>query len=272
MRGYRCLTSLLAACAALAFTSASARTLQPTAVEALSSACPGPGVLVGRATIAADASLRLSDGRLVTPAGTAWLQSRDNAAAAPNPDHLSGVLADRDIALAEASAPDRWGRQSAHLWVPDEDSEPVLLAALLVEAGLARVAPEELSPECAAFLLAIEAKARDASAGLWPRATVGPWRADDKAGLAGLGGRYALVEGVVRSRGDGRDRLYLNFGRFRENGFVVTIRKRSLNRLPDWGKRVDALEGRRVRIRGVLLEGRQPTIEVAVPGQIERLD
>jgi hypothetical protein len=36
--------------------------------------------------------------------------------------------------------------------------------------------------------------------------------------------------------------------------------------------RVDALDGRRVRIRGVVLEGRQLTIDVAVPEQIERLD
>jgi micrococcal nuclease len=235
--------------------------------------CPGPGLLAGRALVEEDASLRLADGSVVTPAGTAWLQARDAPAPdGPDPQHLRALLADREIALPTAAEPDRWGRRPAHLWVPDADGEPVLLAALLLEAGLARVAPEGLPAGCAAFLLAIEARARAAAAGLWPRATVGPWQSTDEAALAGLVGRYGLIEGLIVSRGQGRDRIYLNFGRFRDNGFVVTIRKGSLNRVPDWGKRLDALEGRRVRVRGVVLKGRQLAIEVAVPWQIERLD
>jgi micrococcal nuclease len=265
------LIGLTCAAFAIAGADASARASQTSAAPA--GACPGPGLLAGRASVEEDASLRLADGRLVTPAGTAWLQARDDPApGGPDPQRLRALLADREIALPQPAAPDRWGRRPAHLWVPDADGEPVLLAALLLEAGLARAAPEGLSDGCAAFLLAIEAKARDAAAGLWPRATVGPWRATDEAALAGLIGRYGLIEGVVASRGEGKDRIYLNFGSFRDNGFVVTIRKGSLNRVPDWGKRIDALEGRRVRIRGVVLKGRQLAIDVAVPWQIERLD
>lgn len=170
--------------------------------------------------------------------------------------------------------PDRWGRLRLPLvaaGAPDEGPD-FLVAAALLEAGAALVVPEDLTPDCAAALLAVERSARKAKAGAWAGGGEGPWPAAEPGLARSLVGRYALFEGKVRVLAQREDRIWLDFGRFGEDTLAVTIRKRTLNRLPLWGKRGEVLEGRRVRIRGVVLEGRQPVIEVTAAGQIEVLD
>ena len=67
-------------------------------------------------------------------------------------------------------------------------------------------------------------------------------------------------------------RVYLNFGAIWTQDFTVSVSKPNLRRFEASGMTWTALEGRRVRVRGVVAEGGGPLIEVAFPEEIERLD
>jgi hypothetical protein len=238
-------------------------------------AAPGDAALACRsaeaepatvASVGADGDVLLADGRVVALPGLRWLDPLGEEPSGPA--RLGAMLPPGTTVAVGGGATDRWGRLRAQLRLPDGS----LAAAALVSAGAAIVMPEDLESACAEALQQLEQGAREAETGSWRGGSEGPWPAGEPGLARQFSGRYALFQGRIRSIGDRNDRFYLDFGRFGEDTLVVTIRKRTLNRLAAWGKRVTSLEGRRVRVRGVVLDGRQPVIEVTVPGQIERLD
>jgi len=178
---------------------------------------------------------------------------------------------------ARGREPDRWGRVSASLALADR---PVRLdlAQGLVDQGLADAG--EADALCAPELLALEDSARGQGLGLWAADRYKPASADDSARIRALAGRFALVEGRIRSIGERPQRTYLNFGSDWANDFTITIPKRTWAalRARGWaalsarGLTARALNDRRVRSRGVIEIRRGPTMEIAVPDMLELLD
>ena len=204
--------------------------------------------------------LRLEDGRalrlagLDAPAPDAWL------------DRIAERWAARDVRIALlAPAPDRWGRWLADVQGGDGES----LADDLLAAGLVRVKPEFETRACEAARLALERPARERRLGLWaaPGAVLS---AADGAALAAADGRFVVVEGRVRRIGQGRSRVYLDFGG--RGGFTVIALRKAEAAFQRRGLAFSSFAGQSVRVRGVL-DGRfGPRIELADPLMIERTE
>lgn len=221
----------------------------------------------GRVAAVTDArSFRLEDGRDIRlggiepafPAETATERQRA----------LTAILAGRDVRLrGENDTPDRYGRQTAFVWLlPDE----TLVQFELLTQGEAIVSADVNDRECAAALLAAEASAREAKRGIWADPAVIKNTESPGDILAGVG-RYMLVEGKVLSVRQAGAITYLNFGRNWTRDFAVTIPRRALASMAAAGLEPKALEYKRIRIRGVVEARTGPRIEVVRAGQIELL-
>jgi hypothetical protein len=82
-------------------------------------------------------------------------------------------------------------------------------------------------------------------------------------------GRFTLVEGHVLSvRGSGAT-IYVNFGRRWTHDFTVTILRRNRALFSAAGMEPEHLQGRWVRVRGVVEERGGPLIAAVAPEQIE---
>ena len=239
----------------------------------------GGGDVATLSGIAPDGDILLADGRRIALAGIGWPRARDPAPR--DEDRARRILAwaaGRPVrAVALSSVADRWGRIAAHLVAVGEGGGPAdgpspLLAEALAREGLAVVRPGEVARPCARALLAAEDEARAERRGLWGDPATGVVRAEDRAALLRRAGAYALVEGRVLSIGESRTRAYLNFAKRGTDGFAAVIPKRALSRFEASGIRWTSLEGRRVRLRGVVVEGRGPMIEVAGPDDVARID
>lgn len=160
---------------------------------------------------------------------------------------------------------DRWGRQLGHLFDAETGN---WLAVDWVLAGQAFVAPAKMPQACLAPLLAAEAEARRNRRGFWTNDQV--YAAGDP-GLANRVGRFTFIEGVVRSIGRTRRTHFLNFGGKWSTDFTATIDARDENAFYAAGIDIAALEGQRIRLRGVLTLDHGPALAVDHPSQLERL-
>jgi hypothetical protein len=179
---------------------------------------------------------------------------------------LEARLAGTAASVEPLGPADRWDRTPALVAVAGQP-----LAALLVRDGLARVRPDETPSLCLRQLLRIEEEARRGRRGLWgePDAVV---EAPAAAGRTDLNGRFTIVEGRVTRVRHGRINIYLNFGTISRHDLSVTVQKRSLQRLEASGMTWAALEGRRVRVRGIVAGTGRSTLTIGRPEEIERLD
>lgn len=211
-------------------------------------------------------SFSLTDGREVRLAGIEPVAS--DATGASGAAALSAILAGRDVILrGEDDTPDRYGRQSAFVYLAPGDT---LVQALLLAQGAALASPDIGDRECAATLMAAEAEARQGKKGIWtgPSAIKNAESPDDI--LAGIG-RFTVVEGRVLSVRQAGTTTYVNFGRNWTRDFAVTISRRILPAFASAGITLKSLENRRIRVRG-WIEGRAgPRINVLRVGQIEVL-
>jgi endonuclease YncB( thermonuclease family) len=211
-------------------------------------------------------SFRLADGREIKLAGIEEIASestRSERAAA-----LSAIIAGKDVNLAgDDDAPDRYGRQSAFVFLAGSD-RPV--QNLLLAEGAALVSGVITEKDCASALMASEAEARRSQKGTWAGSDVikNAESADDI--LAGIG-RFTLVEGRVLSVRQAGATTYLNFGRRWTRDFAVTISRRTMPAIEAAGITVKSLENRRIRVRGWVEAHPGPRIEVVRAGQIEVL-
>jgi len=209
-------------------------------------------------------SFRLADGREVKLAGIepVWADAARRTAA------LSALIAGRDVALrGDDDAPDRYGRQTAFVFVAGDDNP---IQASLLAQGEAFAAADIADKDCAAALLAAEAAGREAKKGIWagPSAIKNAESAGDI--LAG-NGRFMLVEGRVLSVRQAGATTYLNFGRNWTRDFAVTISRRMVPAFEAAGLSPKSLENRRIRVRGYVEARSGPRIEVLRVGQIEVL-
>ena len=172
------------------------------------------------------------------------------------------IPADITAGYVNARDPDRYGRVRAHLFRND-----VHVQEALIREGLAFAHPVRETEACARRLLLAEREARVRRRGVWRTRRVE--RAADPA-LRSRVGRFAIVEGRVRSVGARRRTVYLNFGQRWTTDFTVSAARRDLK--DELLGRLEAATGSRVRVRGFLEERGGPLIRLHDKAQIEWLD
>ncbi len=258
---------------------ASAYALSPAAETgacSLESAAP--------ATVAAiddEFELLLDDGRRAALSGLEFPAAPakgapDSRAAARK--RLSDWLVGRDVFLGVlGAAPDRWGRVPARIFAArgeGPDAPLVSVGASLLEEGHARFRPDPPAAPCASAYLAAEAPAREAGRGVWVDPALRPIDAAAPDATALLAHRkgMAVVSGVIRSTGESRGALYLNFGEKRAENFSVVILRRNLAMFEKSGIDPRSLIGRQARVRGLIETSFGPRMEIASPAEIEIID
>src|ERR1700759_1929269 len=205
-------------------------------------------------------SFRLTDGREVRLAG---IERVDTGKAA-----LSALVRDKDVSLRGADdAPDRYGRQTAFAFLAGTD---VAVQGHVLAQGAALASVDVADKDCAAALLAAEAKARAAKKGIWGGTDVIKNAESAADILAGIG-RFVLAEGRVLSVRQAGTMTYLNFGRNWTRDFAATISRRMMPAVESSGLTLKSLENRRIRVRGWVEAHPGPRIEVVRAGQIEVL-
>ena len=179
---------------------------------------------------------------------------------------LAELVADRALRLGTSPAPfDRYGDLVAQV----ERADGLWLQGALLERGLAQVRtrPDEVAR--AAAMLGLEQAARAAGRGLWRQPGLAARPADQ---LADAIGSFQIVQGRVLRVAPTEDYVYLNFGQDWRSDFTLRLRRAELDasfaRSP-----VDvlALAGRRVEVRGFVLNAGGPLIELSHPEQIQVL-
>jgi endonuclease YncB( thermonuclease family) len=221
--------------------------------------------------------LQLEDGRTVRLAGirvpgasSDERQSGDDAdpsgAAAEARTVLLHLLAGQAVRLGLAAARnDRYGELAAQV----ERADGLWLQGALLERGLVEVQTRPGEVERAAPMLEREHAARAAGRGLWADPALAPRSADR---LAGTVGSFQIVQGRVRRVAATDDFIYLNFGPDWRRDFTLRIRRADLDDgFTGSGIDVLALEGRRIEVRGLVLEAGGPLIELSHAEQIEVL-
>ncbi len=250
---------------------------------------------------------RLLSACFLGPISSAWAQSCDGAAALPA--HVKSVTDEAEIVLDDdrhlllqgieidaltkpvllpvlrqglqpgeailytaPSVPDSWGRYPAQVFLPpDGGFSTDWIQETIAAKGFSRALPGGPA-DCWARLLAAEGAARTGGQGIWRDARAAPVPAEALERLKELDGQRSLIFGRVASFGQGRAMIYLNFGEKRYDAFTLMISKRRLKSFARAGMKPSGLVGRRLRVRGVVLLGRQPRMEAYAPEDIELLD
>ncbi|MDH3660504.1 MAG: thermonuclease family protein, partial [Alphaproteobacteria bacterium] len=158
---------------------------------------------------------------------------------------------------------DRYGCRIAAI----ETSDGVPLDDALLEAGWAMVNPTSMSDDDDVIdaKLDLEDRARRAGRGIWRQADAMPKKADN---LMGWIGSRQLVEGRVQRVSDNDRYVYLNFGRDWRTDFTVRLHRKMIEAQ---GFDATNLDGKTLRVRGVLQDSRGPLIDVSNLKQIELL-
>lgn len=266
-----------AAVVTLAFVAGLAATVRDIRAEATSPvACDdaaGEEVVGGRA--AAVDEVDLVDGRRiklvgVTPARAplmradpAWTAAAEGIMEAGR-RRLEAAVEARTLRLVDFGA-DRHGRRRGHLFDTVDGQD---MAAMLVSAGVVRVAAVGERSACIRALLVLEREARAARRGVWADPRLGVRRADDPTLDRALG-TTVVVEGRVHSIGRSGTRTYLNFGDDFRRDFAVVLDDNLRNALSASGFDVEKARGRSVRVRGVLVLHEGLRIVPAAPEEVE---
>lgn len=217
--------------------------------------------VLGTARVAAvrdGRTLLLADGRDVRLAG---VEIPENSRAV-----LQGLIGGGPVRLEALSADlDRYGRVVAFGFAGDAQQS---LQQALLEQGQARVG----SKACAEALLAAERPARAGARGLWADPNFALLTPENSARLRAERGHFTIIEGKVLSVRDSGSTIYLNFGPRWTRDFSVILLRRNQRIFNDAGLVLKRLEGRRIRVRGILEQRRGPVIEADTPEQIEIAD
>ena len=251
---------------------AAAGALLATLVAALSACGPKPphGLRAGpEAKVVAvrdDASLKLEQAGLVHLAALDFPHGAATVAETPK----TAALGRRVRFYFDGAERDQSGALSGQIYARDEAGRWFWLQRGLVESGLARVRPQPVDRSGAAALLPFEAAARGAKKGIWADPALAV-RTADAAALSTETGAFVLVEGKVVSVGRVAHRVFLNFGADYKTDFTVTIPEEAWSAWPGGAPYLLNLKDEKVRVRGVLTELNEPSLEAVTPAQIEAL-
>jgi micrococcal nuclease len=173
---------------------------------------------------------------------------------------------------------DRYRRWLAHLHLETEggsgtprrgfDNARWVQGAML-SLGLARVYSFADNRSAIAEMLARERAARAARRGIWGHPF---YRILDHREAGRHINSFQLVEGRVLTVAPTRRRVFLNFGQNYRTDFTIVIERRNLKHFEDRRRRLVALAGKRVRVRGWVKRRNGPMITVTHPEQIEILE
>ena len=103
--------------------------------------------------------------------------------------------------------------------------------------------------------------------GLWAEPGL---TAQNASAMDGRAGRFRIVRGRVLRVAPTESYVYLNFGADWRSDFTVRVRRAELKGALA-GLDLDALAGREVEVRGVVLEAGGPLIELSHPEQMQVL-
>jgi hypothetical protein len=212
--------------------------------------------------------LMLAQGRAVILEGILLPQAADDGRLLADSAFVAlSRMADEGSVTFAVTPPDkdRYGRLRAQAF------GTVWVQRALLEQGLARVMIAPDRTNCAAQLYKAEALARDAKRGLWTLPAYRVRAAD--AALKDDAGTFQIVEGVVANVGRGDGHSFIDFDREWRNGFSAVIAGEDRKTFRRAGFDLQALKGRRIRLRGMVRENNgQPQILLANPAQVELLD
>ncbi len=206
-------------------------------------------------------TLMLSDGREMRLAG---IETAGRGAEA-----LRALADGRILHLGSSPVTDRYGRLVAYAALPGSGQT---FQETLLTQGEVLVSARIGDKACAETLFAAEKAARMAKRGLWADPNFAPLSSENLPGLDAARGRFALVEGRVLSVRESGATIYVNFGRRWTRDFTVTLLKRQQRTFAAAGLDVKQIEGRRIRVRGVIERRGGPIIDAAAPEQIELVD
>lgn len=176
-------------------------------------------------------------------------------------DRLRALAQGKRLRL-EAVRQNRYGDPMAQAYLPDGR----WLNGLLIAEGWMLAAPLHPDDALRRRLFALETQARDARRGHWK---TGRFRIHDATHYRGPRDAYAIVTGRPLAIARRRNFLFLNFGEDWTEDFTAAIARRDLKAFR--GFDLDALEGRRLRLRGHIRWWNGPFMELSDPGQIEIL-
>lgn len=204
------------------------------------------------------------DGTIVTQenkrlrlAGVVWPDALEPERRKAVHERLERALARETLTYKPAGAPDRWGIESAHVFVREHhgqaEAPPFWLQAGLAEAGVLPAWPE-LPELCWKTLMTHERIARRAHRGYWaPRAQAARHRAVSAEPEAHLGRRMVARWKVFSTR-KSQILTYVNITpRFRV-GPSVGLTRKQVEAMPRFGPALENLSGRYIVAR--LLAGR----------------
>ncbi len=185
---------------------------------------------------------------------------------------LQQLVHDRTVTLRfEGRRRDRYGRALAQVFVSGDGGDFWLQERLLLE-GHARAYTLPGNTACLTALLEAEAGARALARGLWRRDTYRVRTADDVDGLLTTVGRFVLVEGRVTGVARTQASVYINFGADWRRDFTASLTAATVDRSREGRARVDALNGKTIRVRGWLERRNGPMIVLGSLDEIELLD
>ena len=184
---------------------------------------------------------------------------------------LETLVLGRTIELAFAGRrSDRYGRRLAQVFV-DRDGERVWVQGYLLSHGHARAYALAGNTACLKELIAHEAVARESGQGLWASGAYKLRRATRTRELLERRNSFEIVDGRVALVAEKGKWVYLNFGADWRSDFSVAVPSRIKRSSPEAGAWLEALAGKRVRVRGWIERRNGPLIEVADLDQIEIL-
>jgi endonuclease YncB( thermonuclease family) len=219
-------------------------------------------------------TIQLDDGREVRLIGALGPKpdlanaSQDWPAEREARDALTALVAGRTVELKfQGRRSDRYGRALAHLFVGE-----TWVQRSLIGAGHSRAYGLPGNAGCLAELLAAETDARKAHRGLWARDAYAVRDAADARQLLGFAGRFVVVEGRVAGVGRTGKTLYLNFGADWRRDFTAAISRTVIEESGSRPEALEALEGRRIRVRGWIERRNGPSISLNSPDEIEVIE
>ncbi|MFT0860708.1 thermonuclease family protein [Ancylobacter sp. G4_0304] len=229
--------------------------------------CPDDYRPLGRiAAVTGAGELVLEDSRLVRLAAVDAAGGEAAMVAS-----LTRTAPGRMASLASAhEGTDRHGRTAGLVRLEAEGGQGALdVQAALLADGLAVARPEAGFLGCMTALATAERPARLARLGLWARL---PIPAHDLAALEARRGRFTILAGRVLTVGTGRAVDYLNFGAVWRKDATVRLEKDIGRALTQRGIALADVAGRRIAVRGAVVEDGGPAIDIRWIEQIAAWD
>jgi endonuclease YncB( thermonuclease family) len=240
------------------------RFLLPTLASFLLVSLPLPAAADETAHATSGNEVALADGRVLhldgieQPfAGGAW---RDRAR-----DALQNLITGKQIAF-ENTATDRYGRLSAEAYALDAAGKKTWLQGEMLKAGLAFVYPPTGFEAQLDEMLALEAAARRARAGIWSDEAYADTPADKAFYKEG---QFAFISGTVLDARRAKETVYIHFGENWRDTLTIAIAAHDLHKFRATGIDVLDLAGKIIRARGWVKHDIGPMIEITDPGQVE---